>query len=217
MARQQTLSRWIVIQTLMLLTSMSSCATPPSRQQDPQEPAQQPETAHKHPLPAKALELALGTDSYWVSYRHLLRSDGDYGAIEWLGDDQDNYVVSGRIMHYTQRDAAFPLTFGVGIGGYATLQDRPDSDAFAVSLIAAAHYNFATRIPTNIGIEFSYAPDITVWDDGERLVDGKLSYGVQLSSVAQAFAAYRYLEVDLTDGTDHEFANQLHIGVILAW
>ena len=217
-----------VAQCISLLSLWAaSCAAAP-RPAEPEPSAQDPRgqnpprehfppPAYRYPLPATAFELALSTDAYWVSCRQLLRPQGDYAAIEWLGDDDDNYMLSARVMRFSQRDMDFPLTVGVGLGAYGAFQDRPDSDAFALSLLARAHYNFATRIPTSVGIDFAYAPDITTFDDGERLIDGKLSYGMQLSSWASTFVAYRYVEVDWTDGTDHDFTNQIHVGVRLAW
>ena len=180
-------------------------------------PVAQETEKHAPPLPASAFELALSADDYWLSYRHLLRPQGDYGAVEWFGDDDHNYLVSARIMRFTKRDKEFPLTFGVGLGFYGAFQDRPSYDAYALSLRASAHYNFDTQIPTHAGISFAYAPDITTFSDGKQLIDGEVNYGVQISSWAATFLAYRYTEVEWTNNTDHLFTNQVHIGVRLAW
>ena len=172
---------------------------------------------YTYPLPANSIELALGDDAYHVSYRGLLHPGGGYGQLEWLGDDDNNYVASARIMRFTARDAAFPLTIGVGIGAYASFRDRRDSDAQALSLIGSVYYDFSTSVPTNIGIDFSYAPDISVFDDGERLLDATFSYGLDVSPWASAFVGYRYFTVDYTDDTDFEFADQVMVGVRLFW
>lgn len=224
---------------LLLALWLASCATPP-----PAEPARHDAPAtiaatktaaavgtpsatprstaqegkkRTPPLPANAFELALGIEDYWLSYRHLLRPAGDYGAVEWFGDDDDNYLVSARIMRFTQRDKEFPLTFGVGLGLYGAFQDRPSYDAYALSLRGSAHYNFDTHIPTHAGISFAYAPDITTFSDGEQLIDGEINYGMQLSPWASTFVAYRYTEVEWTNNTDRVFTDQIHIGIRLAW
>ena len=225
---------------LLLTLWLGSCASPPTAGQPRHDPLTAPTAAeatapakrtapgqpkptsqeqqkHSPPLPANAFELAVGLEDYWLSYRHLLRPQGDYGAVEWFGDEDDNYLVSARIMRFTQRTKEFPLTFGVGLGLYGAFQDRPSYDAYAVSLRASAHYNFDTHIPTHAGVHFAYAPDITTFSDGEQLIDAEASYGMQLSPWASTFVAYRYTEVEWTNNTDHVFTDQIHVGIRLAW
>lgn len=105
----------------------------------------------------------------------------------------------------------------MGVAFYAAIEDRDDSDAYAVALSGAAYYDLPTEIPTSIGLEVSYAPDISTFDDGEELLDAAASLGIDISPWADGFVSYRFLEVDYTDDHDHEFVSQVLVGVRLAW
>ncbi len=186
--------------------------------QDPQGPPPQPRHAdYEQPLPANSVELAVGTDAFHVNYRGLLHPGGGYGQLEWLSDNEEHTALNARLMRFSARDAAFPQTFGVGIGAHAAFDRETDLDAYGFSLIGSVYYDFDTDVPTNIALDLAYAPDITTFADGDSIFDAQISFGVDISPWASTFLGYRHLSVDYETGAELDLADQVMLGVRLAW
>jgi len=66
-------------------------------------------------------------------------------------------------------------------------------------------------------VGLSYAPDITTFDDGDQLVDFRVSAEAEVSSFATAFIGYRFVEVELSQGPDRDLDDQVHVGVRLGF
>ncbi len=63
--------------------------------------------------------------------------------------------------------------------------------------------------------EISAAPDITTFDDGERLVDLRLRVKMDISDIAAVFVGYHGLRIETTRGRSLD--KRLQIGVSLGF
>lgn len=165
----------------------------------------------------RALEVALSVDSFWAELRLPVRRGLGRFSLGFLANDEDDFLGNAKLVREGYVGDG-PLRLGVGLGFYAaSLDDRADSEVYALTLTGSAAYEFPTTLPTSLGLEASFAPDVTTFDNGERLWDLLLRYDVEVSSFATAFAGYRFLEVELDDGSDRELDDDLQIGIRLSF
>ena len=176
-----------------------------------QEGASEEALAPQGDQPRHAFEVALSHEAVWAGYRSPFRRAGGHFEVEALASDDDGYAGAVHVMRFTQ-PSELPLALGVGLGFYAGFVDEPDAEVYALTIGGAADYAFATEIPFRTGVEVSWAPDGTTFDDGEGLMDIRVRGELDLSSFAAAFVGYRWLEVDLDDESE-DLDRGFHIGV----
>ena len=169
--------------------------------------------------PTHELELYLNDDAVWVGFQTpLRRGEGHLLLGGFAGEDED-YLITAKLMRFGRpiQDDRFRL--GVGLGAYAAWLDDPDHEnVYALTLSGSARYAFSTDVPTFFGFEGSFAPDVTTWDDGERLIDLMARFEAEISSFATGFIGYRFLEIELEDsGDERELDDQFHVGVRLGF
>ena len=153
-------------------------------------------------LPQHAFEVALSDDAVWGGYRSAFRRGSGHVEVEALASEDDDYAGSVRVMRFAQ-PADFPLGLGVGLGLFAGFVDEPDAEVYALTIGGAADDLFATEVPLRTGIEVSWAPDGTSFDDGEGVLDVRVRGELEISSFAAAFLGYRWLEVELDDESEN--------------
>ena len=163
--------------------------------------------------PTNSLELALSSESAWLGYRHRFDQGDGFASLGLLVNEDDDFLLNGRMLRFGQPQSDLPLELGVGVSFYAGSIDKPDADIYAVALTGSASYTLSTDYPTSLGAQLSLAPDITTFSDGEDLIDASVRVEVELSRFATAFVGFRFLEVGVDRASDHEFDDRLHAGV----
>ncbi len=173
-------------------------------------------SAEYEPSP-RAVELALGAETFWVAYRQRTRRGDGYGSIGLLGNADDDYLLNARLMRVGRPAGERALELGVGVGLYAAFLDDADAKAFALALTGGASYRVPWTYPTTFAAELSFAPDVSTLEDGERIVDVLARSEVELSPYATAFVGLRYVEIELEGGGDRKVDDSVHFGVRLGF
>src|SRR5262245_23033751 len=144
--------------------------------------------------PLRAFEFALSADGIGVGYRTSFRRGNGYEAVRlFISDDQD-VVLDARLMRFGEPSTETPLAFGVGLGAFGAYVDESDAKILAFPLTGSIEYQLGLTYPVRIGVEASYAPDLSSFVDGERVVELVGRAEADLSTWATAFAGYRHLE-----------------------
>lgn len=167
--------------------------------------------------PSRFVELAVGADAIWLGGRFPLETGLGHLGLELLYSDDDDLLVTGRLLRFGEPLERLPLRLGVGLQAFAGFVDEPDDEAYGVGLVGSAAYELGTAYPSRFELTVAYAPDPLVFDDGEDLTDLRLSYELDVSSYAAAFVGWRDLEIGLEDASDAELDESLHVGVRLAF
>lgn len=167
--------------------------------------------------PRRELELGLSPDAISATLRSFLRVGEGHLLFGLVVDDDDDVAGTVRMMRYSEPSDATPVVLGVGIGFTAVALDRPDEEAYALTLSGSLAWPLPLDYPTSLDLEVSFAPDISTFGDGEGLLDASLRLDVDVSDWASAFVGVRLLEVDRGSGGDHELEDGLQIGVRLGF
>ena len=169
--------------------------------------------------PQYELELAINDDAVWVAFQTPLARGQGHLQIGAFATEDEEYVATAKLMRYGTPTADQALRLGVGLGAYvAWLDDPDDENIYAITLSGSARYAFATDVPTFLSFDGSFAPDVTTFDDGDRVIDALARFEVEVSRYATAFLGYRFLEVRLDDGdTERELDDQFQVGVRLGF
>lgn len=163
------------------------------------------------------VELGLEEETFWFSYRNLFRRGSGHLAAGILAGDEDELVANVRIMRYGEPDPDTPLGLGVGIALYGITADDPDFDAYAVALTGSIDYVTETAYPVRLGLEASWAPDVSTFDDADEILDLWARVEVELSTWASAFLGYRTVRVGVEDASTREIGDSVQLGVRLGW
>lgn len=162
--------------------------------------------------PENALEFALSDESFQLAFEHATGARSGAFTFGVLGNEDEDLAFDAQFLR-TGSVAGSPFRFGVGLGAYAVFVDRPDADTWALALSGSAGYGFDLGLPAEVRVAASYAPDVTTFDDGDGLFDGRVRLQVDLSDFAAAFVGYRFLEVQLDGRSDAEIEDRLHLGI----
>jgi hypothetical protein len=186
---------------------------------DPDHPA--PRETVPGDDPPHAFELALGGDGVAFGYRSgLHRGDGYMEFAGFIGED-DDYAGHARLVRFGQPATDTPLGLGIGLGLFGAHVDDVHDEAFALPLTGVAEFAleevFELTYPTRVGLEVSWAPDVTTFADGTRVLDFLARAEADLSAWATVFAGYRRLEVDLENEGDAELDSAFQAGIRLGF
>jgi hypothetical protein len=193
----------------------------PDRPAEDEYPLQEPSDAL--PDPVNAFELALSDDGLWFGYRNGLHRGRGYFALEFFGDQENDYALDGRLMRFSEPSVESPFAFGVGLGAFGGVIDETDTEILAITITGAVDFELDEYLvlsyPTRIGTEVSYAPDVATFIDGERVLDILSRVEIDISPWASAFVGYRHLEVEVEDEDedDFEFDSSFQAGVRLGF
>ncbi len=188
-----------------------------------QEGAQQaPDAAGEEPRaaggkPERFFEAAFSGEAVWLGLRSPLRGGGrDHFGLGLVVSEEDDLLVEGRLMRFADPVPA-PVRLGVGLELFGAFLDEADAEAYGLGLVGSAAYELTVAYPCRVELSLAYAPDQLVLDDGEELVDLRLSFEVDVSARAAAFVGYRTLEVELEDDPDVDLDDALHVGLRLGF
>lgn len=207
-------------------------AARPSRPYDPIPDSYRSPSGHRPVAPAgeegspatrsnaRSVELALSDESFWIGLRFPVHEDG-HVALGYLENEDDERLAVLRYMR-TGRPLDEALELGLGLGAYGAWLEAPGEDPAvqALTLCASARYSLGTRLPTSLGVQAAYAPDVTTFDDGDWFLDATARLEVEISSFASAFVGYRYVQMGLLpdeDEREHRLEDRLHVGIRLAF
>jgi len=182
-----------------------------NEQQDPHERSGAPRES------VNCFEFAISGDGLWVAYRDAFHRGSGYSTLGFLASQDDDHVLSGRIMRFGEPSSETPLGLGIGLGLLAATIDDPDSEAFAVTITGSIDWNLGIEYPTRIGIDMTYAPDVAAFSDAEEVLDVLGRVELDLSTWATAFVGYRHFEMDLDEGGEHDLDTSLQGGVRLGF
>lgn len=108
-----------------------------------------------------------------------------------------------------------PLTFGLGIKGYAAHIHDPSNNVEAIALGGLAKYTIPGHMPMAAVVDAHYAPDITTFSDGKSFTDLGINYQVEVTPGATAYIGYRYLHTDLNNYGGYNLDDNIHVGIKL--
>lgn len=168
----------------------------------------------------REVEVALSNETFWVALRTPLRAGPGFFELGFLASQDDDFFASARFLRTGSPSTLPELRLGLGLGLFGAWLDQVngrDEDVYGLALCGGARYAFRTELPTFVGIDLAYAPDVTTWDGGERLFDSVVRFEAEVSSFATAFVGYRFLEVELDRGTDHELDDRVQVGIRLGF
>jgi len=203
--------------SLAVLTSapLSGQERPP--QGNPDLPQGGQETAGEYEEPPHAFEVTLGSDGVWFGYRNGLHRGEGYTSFSFFASKDDDIVLQGQLMRFGEPQSDVPFGVGVGLGLFGAEIDETNDEVFAITLSGAADYALDRLLgltyPTRIGVEVTWAPDLSTFVDGERVLDLIGRIEADLSTWATAFLGYRHLEVDLSNADDAELDSAFQVGV----
>lgn len=171
--------------------------------------------------PSHAFELALSGDGIAFGYRSGLYRGNGFTSLGLFVSEDDDIAVQARLMRFGEPSAKAPLGLGVGIGLFGAHVDRNSDELLAITLTGSVDWAFDgvfdLAYPLRAGVELSYAPDISTFLDGSRVLDVLARLESDLSSWATAFVGYRHLEVDIEDGRDARLDRAFEAGVRLGF
>lgn len=158
---------------------------------------------------AQQLELALSQETADAS---LLVNNFDFGL--FFNEDDDIALDAGLLVTGVPAGET-PLTFGLGAKIYAVDIDDPSEDVYALAIGGEAKYTIPANTPMAVSAGLFYSPEVTTSSDADNLLDFTTRFEIELVPQTSAFIGYRFFEVDLEDGGDHELDENVHLGVRL--
>lgn len=167
--------------------------------------------------PAWSLELALGGDGLAARYRNALGERGGYGSFGLFVSEDDDLALEARWMRSGTPLSVVPLELGVGLGAFAAFVDGSDSEVAALTVTGGISYALGLGFPLRLATEASYAPDVSTFADGKRILDVQARIESDFSAFGSAFVGVRLLEVDVADEDDAELDRAFHLGVRLGF
>lgn len=189
---------------------------------DPRQGARPPreELVVGHYETLREVEVALSDASFWAALRSPTPSGFGYVELGFLRNDDDDTYGSVRFLRFGSPPDLPNLRLGLGLGLAGAWLDQVqgrDEDVYALDLCGSARVGFDTSVPTALGLEVAWAPDVVTWDGGDHLVDAVARFDVEVSSFATAFVGYRFLEVGLDGKPDQRIDDRLHVGIRLGF
>lgn len=168
----------------------------------------------------REVEVALSDETFWVALRSPLRAGPGFFELGFLASQDDDFFASARFLRTGSPPALPELRLGLGLGLFGAWLDQVngrDEDVYGLALCGGARYAFPTELPTFVGVDLAYAPDVTAWDGGERLFDSVVRLEAEVSSFATAFVGYRFLQVELDGGQDRDIDDRVQVGIRLGF
>jgi hypothetical protein len=170
----------------------------------------------RHSASSSSIELSLSAGALDLGFRAALDND-DRMHLGLLLDDDEDWAVGGRWEHaLLDHVGDTPLRLSIGLEAQVVSFDRPDARAYALAAAASAEVPLPTDSPLRLALDVAFAPDLTTFDDGERLRDFGLRCEVDVSPRAALFLGYRELDVDLERGGDEELDGHFGLGLRFA-
>lgn len=170
---------------------------------------------------ANDFEAALSTETAQFTFR------SDSSLIGWGGADlalglfyntDSSLVVDGSLMQMRPASEETPLTFGVGVKGYAGSVDDYDETVLAFAVGGEVRYTIPGTMPMAVYGRGFYAPKITSFVDAEEVVD--LTAGFQIEAMPQtiAFIGIRHYQFGIDGKSNYDADDDnIHIGVRLTF
>ena len=149
------------------------------------------------------------TGSGWTGY------SGAQLAFSGFVNKHSDAMGSASLMVQGIPAGQSPLTFGLGMQGYAASINSPSKNVQALALGVAAEYTIPAHMPMAVTFDGYYAPDITTFGDGKSFTDLNLNYQVTVTPGAAAFAGYRLLQTDIKNHGEYSLDDSFHIGIRL--
>ena len=166
---------------------------------------------------ANDLEVALSSETAEFMFR------SDSSVIGWGGadlaaglffNDDDDIVSQFSLLQARQASESSPLTFGIGLRGYAGRLDLPGENILALGVGGEVRYTIPGVMPTAFYLQTHYAPKITSFSDTESLSDVLIRYQIEILPQTMAFAGVRLLEVDTKASNNYDLDDdRLHVGI----
>ena len=160
-------------------------------------------------LSSKSLQATYSMDTGAIGY-----GGGNLEFGGFFNDDNDYQGNLGLIVTGTPT-SDLPLTYGLGVMGYLTSIDQPDSNVQAVTLGGLVKYHIPNRTPMAIGGRLFAAPAITTFGDGENFVDASVDFEVEVLPSATAYVGYRAVSTKLENYGTYDIEERFHVGVRL--
>lgn len=159
------------------------------------------------------LGLSIGSKSVWATFR--APTDLGHLSIEAFGNTENEFLGSVHLMRFGRPDPTLPLDVGLGMGLYGGLLDDPDEELVALALSGSASWELATRVPSNLGGQISFSPDILSFGAGEGLIDLLLRYELAFSEAASLQVGWRFMDIDTKDESDRDLDTGLFVGILV--
>jgi hypothetical protein len=166
---------------------------------------------------ANDLEVALSSETAEFMFR------SDSSVIGWGGadlaaglffNDDDDIVWQFSLLQARQASESSPLTFGIGLRGYAGRLDLLGENILALGVGGEVRYTIPGVMPTAFYLQAHYAPKITSFSDTESLSDVLIRYQIEILPQTMAFAGVRLLEVDTKASNNYDLDDdRLHVGI----
>jgi hypothetical protein len=170
---------------------------------------------------ANDLEIALSSETAQFTARSdssLIGWGGADLAFGLLFNDDDDIVGQISLLQSRQASKGAPLTFGVGVRGYAGRLDLIKENVLALGIGGEIRYTFPGVMPMAIYVQGHYAPKITSFSDSERVTDLLLGYQIEVLPQTIAFVGIRRLEIDTEAVENYEVDdNRAHLGIRLTF
>lgn len=205
----------------LVLLGLAALATPGHAQEQGTPPADSPAAARgagSHLAPPYSgalydLGLSIGNKSVWATFR--APTTWGHLRVEAFGNLENEFLGSVHLMRFGRPDPTLPLDVGLGMGLYTGFLDDPSEEVVALALAASASWELATRVPSNVGAQVSFAPDILSWVDGESLLDFALRYELSFSEAASLQVGWRYFDIDTDDEDDRDLDAGFFVGILV--
>lgn len=157
----------------------------------------------------KAAQIRMTTGSGFTGY------GGGRFSLSLFGDSHSDVMGSAGFMVHGLAAGQSPMSFGLGVKGYAVHIKSPDKNIQAIALGGAAKYTIPANMPMAVDLKGFYAPEITTFDQGKSLTDLDLNYDITVTPGATAFAGYRFLQTRIKNASDYSLDDAFHIGIKL--
>lgn len=162
---------------------------------------------------AASLEADINGDAIKAKYN--LNSDrasmGVSAAVLITDDNGEAFSLDFRSQGRLNKTADTDIRGGFGIRAYHVAPEHTDDSFQALALGGYVDLAIPSIEDVSFGVDFYYAPSITMTDDLDNMHELSLRVNYQLFENAKIFAGTRDLEVTVGD-YDYDIDDDIHIG-----
>lgn len=165
---------------------------------------------------AAELELALSNETAaaeLIADSSSIASGGADLRLGLLFNEEDDILGNAGLIVRGAAVGERPMAFGLGAALYYGGVDIADAKVGALALGFGLKYVFPGNTPVALGGDLFFAPDITSFSDSDGLLDFRLRAEIDVLPSATAFVGYRGINVELSNGTDYDIDENVHLGI----
>jgi len=142
---------------------------------------------------------------------------GDFGDVTlragvFFNERRDLVTVADLLSDVVDAERFPRWTFSIGSRVYGALLNQENQDIFSVGFGGTARYSFGAREVFSFQVSGFYAPDILTFGEGDNVTDASARLEIKIRDRLTGFVGYRSLEFDLTQFSDREVDDGVHIG-----